>query len=239
MIRVLLFAVLLAGSATADPVRFVEETEIEGVRVRIPMEVSMTAVSETDLRIKITGDLGRIQDVLPAILSRHIENECDKRTSIAVTDVSAEETRIKLVGQLQAYRWLCTDGERGAEMLRQTARVETVLGGQIEDGCLVMRVVSTDLQPDGLTGALMNLTGFTGRLNGDLETRLDAALRDDDNCIGMPDEFQAFDARITGGGFRDIGGGRIGAEIDGQMDISAQNFIRLVHLLGRQGKLGD
>ena len=239
MIRLVLFALLLAGAAGADPVRFVEETEIEGVRVRIPMAVSMEAETATGLRLKITGDLGAIQDVLPAVLSRHIENECDRRTSIAVTGVTAEETRIRLTGQLQAYRWLCNGGERGAEMLRQTAQVETVLGGRIEDGCLVMRVVSTDVRPDGLTGALMNLTGFTGRLNRELDERLDAALRDDDNCIDMPDEFRAFDAEITGGGFRDIGEGRIGAEIDGRMEISAWNFIRLVHLLGRQGKLGD
>ncbi len=235
----ILFAALLTGQAAADPVRFVEETEIEGVTVRIPMAVSMTAETATGLSLKITGDLGVVQDILPAVLSRHIDYECDRRTSIAVTDVTAEGTQIKLKGQLQAYRWLCNNGTRGAEMLRQTARVETVLGGRIEDGCLVMRVVSTDVRPDGLTGALMNLSGFTGRLNRDLEARLDAALRDDDNCIDMPDEFRAFDAEITGGGFRDIGDGRIGAELDGRMEISASNFIRLVHLMGRQGKLGD
>lgn len=239
MWRSLLIAGLLALPASADPVRFTETMRIDGVRFPVPMELTLVPRSETALALRLEGDLTAVQKNLPAILSQHIENTCDTRTSIAVTDVVADGSKVRLAGQLQARRWTCRSGERGGELFRQTADVETVLGGRIENGCLVMRVISTDLRPDGLSGALMNLTGFTDRMNARLEAELDEALREDDACIELPEEFQAFDAEITGGGFREIGEGGLGAVITARMSVSAANFVELMHVLGRNGKLGD
>ncbi len=244
MPRALLLAMLLlaTSAASADPVRFQETVKIEGIRFRVPMQVELDALTETRVRVRVTGDLEKIQLNLPAFLSRHIENTCERRISVAVTDARAEAETIRLSGQLQAVVRICREvnGEPiNEEMLRQTASVETVLGGELVDGCLVMRVIRTTVRPDGLTGALMNATGYTAQLNRDLERKLDEALTEDDNCIDLPAEFRAFDAVITSGGFRDIGEGTIGAFIEGEMEINAANFIRLIELLGAKGKLGD
>ncbi len=64
-------------------------------------------------------------------------------------------------------------------------------------------------------------------------------LRGDDTCIHIPRDFRAFETRVTGGGFRDLGGGRVGAVLNGTMEINARNFIKLIHVLGEDGRLGD
>ena len=125
------------------------------------------------------------------------------------------------------------------ELLRQTADVRVRLRGEVRSGCLQMQVVAAALDPDGLTGAFLDVTGWTERLTRELGASLNEALGEEENCIRIPPEFAVFDARITGGGFREIGEGRIGARLRARLVVDATNFIRLVHLLGREGRLGD
>ena len=232
---------LIGGQAFADPVPFRETLRIEGQKISIPMSVSLAATSDTQVLLNIRGDLAPLQAALPTILSQVIEDDCEERTAIAVTRGRADGEEIVLEGQLQHRRWLCPGGRDTfrTELLKQTADVRVRLFGEVVDGCLLMRVRSARIDPDGLTGALLDATGLTEKLTRDLGKRLDKALTEDDNCIDIPPEFQAFETRVTGGGFRDLGEGRIGAVIRGAMEINAENFIRLVHLLGREGRLGE
>ena len=241
MVRVFLVVLALAVPAAADPVPFREIVELEGQRFTIPMSVTMVAADETEVVLTFDGDLGQIQDKLPGLLSQVGSETCDERTAVAVTEGRAEGADLLIKGQLQYRRWNCPDGtvESRVELLRQTADVTLRMRGAVREGCLQMQVTALSVDPDGLTGALLNLTGLTERLTRDLGASLNTALGEAENCIRIPDEFAVFDARVTGGGFREIGEGRIGARLRARMTVDAQNFIRLVHLLGREGRLGD
>lgn len=229
----------LALPALADPVPFTESVTVEGRRFPIPMTVDMRTLSETELALTVSGDLGILQANLPALLSQVFEDGCEGRSAIAVTDVTASGRDIRILGQLQVRRHLCVGGGRGPELLRQTADVEVVLSGRLIGGCLAMEVRRATLRPDGFTGAILDATGATERITRDLQADLDSALREGDNCIEIPDEFRTFDTQVTGGGFREIGDGRLGAVIHGRMTVSAKNFVRLIELLGREGRLGE
>lgn len=237
----LLLALAALAPARAETVAFTESLRIEDTRLPVPMTLTMEATSATDLDLVLRGDLGRVQENLPALLSRVIEDECDSRTAIAVTRVVAEKRRIRLSGQLQARRYLCLGGnsDTRAELLKQTAEVEVILRGGLEGRCLRMNVHRAHIRPDGVTGALMNATGLTERLSRDLQESLDRTLAGDENCFDLPDELQAFDTEITDGWFTDRGDGRLGAVIRGRMTVTAENLIGLVTLLGAKGRLGD
>ncbi len=241
MVRVLIALLALAGPAFADPVPFREIVELEGQRFTIPMSVTLVAADETEVVMTFDGDLGQIQDNMPGLLSQVVSESCEERTAVAVTGGRAEGSDIVIEGQLQFRRWTCPDGteESRAELLRQTADVTVRMRGEVRRGCLQMRVTALSVDPDGLTGALLNLTGLTERLTRELGASLNTALGEAENCIRIPDEFAVFDTRVTGGGFRDIGDGRIGARLRARMTVDAQNFIALVHLLGREGRIGD
>ena len=248
MIRLALFVLLVLAAlpqtarAETEVVRFTQEARIDGARLPIPMQLYLSELSETRIAVTLAGDLGRVQAAIPALLSRRLEETCERDIAIAVTDARAEGANIRLTGQLQASIYGCRDtGERQIRemLLRQTASVSALLGGRIEGGCLVARVIDTDVRPDGLTGALFDAVGYTPRLNRDLEAQLSRALREQDGCFDLPEEFQAVDTRITGGGFRDLGDGRIGAQIHATMEITAANVIRLIGILDAQGQFGD
>ncbi|MDU8943106.1 hypothetical protein [Ovoidimarina sediminis] len=241
MLRALAVLCLSALPALADPVPFREIVELEGVRFTIPMSVTLVAADETEVVLTFDGDLGQIQDNLPGLLSQVVSETCEERTAVAVTGGRAEGAELVLEGQLQFRRWACPgdDAASRIELLRQTADVTVRLRGEIRAGCLQMRVVSAKLRPDGLTGAFLNVTGWTERLTRELGASLNEALGEEENCIRIPPEFAVFDTRVTGGGFREIGEGRIGARLRARMVVDAEKFIRLVHLLGREGRLGD
>jgi hypothetical protein len=244
MIRLFFLGLVFAcaTSAMGDPVRFVEITEIEDQPFTIPMTIEMEAATSSKVVLKLAGDLTEVHAALPALLSRVIDARCDREIALAVSEARAIKQTLRLRGQLQATLWRCDDNSTIATRLprlNQTADIETVLSGRMINGCLVMRVVSTDLDFDGFTGAILDVTGLTRRFNRRLEERLDKTLRDRQSCISLPEEFEAFDTQITGGRFLDIGDGAIGAEIDATMEITAANFIELIHILGQAGKLGD
>ena len=238
----LCFALLVAclPARAAETVSFTETVRIEGQEFRIPMTARLRALSDETLRIVVRGDLGQIQDNLPALLSRRLESDCEADSALAVTEVSITGAVIRIAGQLQTRRYLCLGGgENRAELLRQTANVAVRLSGSLEEGCLVMQVIGVDLAPDGITGALMDVSGLTDRLRGQLEARLDEAFTSEENCLRIPEEFEAFDTRIIGGGFREREDGRLGALIRGEMTVTSENLIRLIALLGRKGRIGD
>ena len=238
--RLLLLLLLFAGGgAAAQTVRFTDSATIDGVRFPIPMAIHLRAETETELILTLQGDLGAIQRNMPALLSQELEDGCSGRSAIAVTEAVAEGENIRLFGQLQTRRYLCVGGSRGAELLRQTAEVEVLLAGGMVGECLVMRVRTAAVRPDGVTGGVLNVTGLSQTITRRLGESLDKALRDGDNCIDIPEEFQAFDARITGGGFREIGEGGLGAEIHGTLTINTTNFIELMGILEEKGRLGD
>lgn len=90
-----------------------------------------------------------------------------------------------------------------------------------------------------LADRVLDAAGPSRPIAREREHSLGEAQEEDENCILAPEEFRAIDARITGGGFRDIGGGQLGAQMHGLMNVDAKNFIGVVHLLGRKGRLGQ
>ena len=234
-----LFVLAASAASSAEIVRFKDSATINGTRFTIPMAISLRPLSETDLSLTVHGNLLSIQRNLPALLSQELENDCAGRSAIAVTDARAEGADVRVRGQLQTRRYLCVGETRGGELLRQTANVEVLLGGGMVGECLVMRVKTAMVSPDGVTGGLLNMTGLTETITRRLGEALNDALKDGENCIDIPEEFLAFDTRIIGGGFRDIGEGRLGAEIRGEMTVNTENFIELMKVLEKKGRLGE
>ena len=238
-----IIAMCALSPALADPVEFSDSIKIGDQRFDVPMYLSMRAETETDLVFRIIGDLSDVQDALPAMMSRTIRETCDEQTVLRVDEVRAEGDVVRLEGRLRARRWRCVDGERSTETLDQSADIETTLISNIEDGCLILSPGETDLRPDGVTGALFNLSGVTAQIEREIQKSLESTLEDEKDCFDLPQELLAFDTELTGGGFRAIapleGQARLGAVIDGRMEISSWNFIGLMHLLGRDGQLGD
>lgn len=233
-----------APAAAALPrtatVRFTETVTLDGRQFQVPVVLGMETTGETGLALTLRGDLGTVQAALPALLSQVIEDECDRTTALALRDVTAVRNRIRLSGQLQARRYVCLgEPETRAEVLDQTAEVEVVLRGLLRDGCLAMRVVRAEIRPDGLTGALLDATGMTTRLTRDLRARVEEEFAAGENCIDLPEEFRAFGTEITGGRFEEIGEGRLGAVVEGRMEVTAAGVVDLIVLLGRKGKLGE
>lgn len=236
-----LICLCLAGPAMADPVQFRESIRVEGREFPVPMAVNLRALSETRVAMSFHGNLTALQDALPGLLSREVESTCDERTAVRVDDVVAEGPELVLRGRMQYRRWSCNGGDYETRSLQfsQSADVFVRMAGEIMRGCLVMQVSEALIEPDGLAGALLDASGLTERLTRELAGRMNESLAEDAACLEIPEEFQAFDAVVTGGGFRDLGNGRIGAVIHSAMDVNAENFIRLVHLLGREGRLGE
>lgn len=240
MVRCLM-CLIMASPALAEPVQFRESFTVEGQRFTVPMAVNMRALSETKVALSFHGNLTSLQNALPALLSREIESTCDERTAVKVNQVVAQGPELVIRGRMQYRRWDCENGDFESRSLQfsQSADVTVRMTGIIERGCLVMRVSGALIDPDGFMGALLDASGLTERLTRDLAGRMNESLAEDENCLDIPEEFQVFDALITGGGFQDLGDGKIGAVIHSAMDVNAENFIRLVRLLGREGRLGD
>lgn len=246
MIRPLALCLALAAAPAPlkalDVITFSEEARIEGTRLPVDMQLYLDALSDTRLAVTLAGDLWNIQRNIPAILSRQLEDSCQRDIAIAVSDAQAEGAMIRLNGQLQATLYGCreAEGRQIREMLLdQTASVSALLEGRLNGECLEAGVVETEVRPDGLTGALFDAVGYTPVLARELQEQLDAFLTEQENCFEMPPELKALDTRITGGGFRDLGEGRIGAVIHGTIDTTAQNVIDLITLLDAQGQFGD
>lgn len=231
-----------APLSALDVITFSEDARIDEARLPVPMQLYLDALSETRLAVTLAGDLWNIQRNIPAILSQQLEDNCQRDIAIAVSDARAEGRMIRINGQLQATLYACRDtGERQVRemLLDQTASISALLEGRLAGECLEAQVLETDVRPDGLTGALFDAVGYTPVLARELERQLDDFLSEQENCFELPPELKALDTRITGGGFRDLGDGRIGAEIHGTIDTTAENVIELITLLNEQGQFGN
>lgn len=231
----------VAPTAVAQAISLTETVTVEGTEFPVPMEIRLKPESDTQMTMIVTGDLGALQDNLPALLSRRIEDGCENETAIAVDAAAASGQDLRLTGQIRTIRYLCSGEfvEDRTVVLRQTADIDLTLTGRVEDGCLVIRLKAFTLDPDGLGGAVLDLTGMTERMTRDVETRLERALGRASTCIDIPREFRMFDARVTGGGFRAGENGRLGAVIRADLTVTARNLVRLLRLLERDGKLGN
>ena len=221
----------------ADPILYESTLEIEDVEFPVPMALTLVPESETGVLVFLQADLGIVQQSLPGLLSRRIEDDCDRELAVAVEGGTIEVETLRLTGQLQAKVYACFGGKRGARLLKQNADVSLDLLARLEDGGLVSRVTDIEIDPEGLSGDLMGLLGVTSSLEDDIKADIEKDLNGTDNCLSLPEEFSALDTMVTGGRFIDLGGGRIGAEIAGSMELGSQNFIRLMHVLGQNGAL--
>lgn len=246
MIRLALALLLLALPATAqpedgsgsDPIRFTRTIKVDDRRVRVPMRLYLAEESEKVVLLTLTGDLTRLQKRLPRILSREIANGCEDEMRVDVTSVEADARDIRITGRVEARRHLCLGERRMSELLRQTATVNLRLSGRVTGGCLRMRVAEAEIVPDGATGALLTATGVTERLSNGLRERVDEELAEG-ACLDLPDELVALDTRLTGGHFRELGEGGLGAVLNARMTVTAANVIALIRLLAEDGSFKD
>lgn len=241
MLSVLVALAWPAAAVGADPppLRLAHVQDVNGIAIRVPMELYLSAATETRLDVKLAGNLRAFQANLPALLSQVVEDSCDRRIGFEVTRGTAEGDRIRLQGRVQAILYRCRNADRATRrrLLSNITEIDLLLDARLKDDCLFAELVSLDLDPGGLTGFTMNILGLTERIGTRVQQTVNATLADADSCLDMPDALKVLDARLVSGGFRDFGGGEMGFVLKGAITVSARNTLALLDLIDAQALL--
>ncbi|MCR9085984.1 MAG: hypothetical protein NXH97_04470 [Rhodobacteraceae bacterium] len=244
LIRAVAAALLaLMGTALAadpEPLRLSHDLEVEGRTIRVPMELYLTPQSETDIAVKVAGNLRALQRQLPALLSDVVQDDCRMRVGLQIDETLAEGDHIRGRGRVQVQFFRCNaeeDKSSRRRLISHITAVDALMLGGIRDNCLDAELKDLTLDPSGLVGAALNITGLTRRIEATVRTELNEILNEDQNCLDLPEALQLLDTTITSGGFRDFGGGEMGFVVKGRVTVNAQNVTDLLTLIDRQGRL--
>ncbi|MEM1385912.1 MAG: hypothetical protein AAGG06_20055, partial [Pseudomonadota bacterium] len=140
--------------------------------------------------------------------------------------------------QVQFFRCNAEDDKSSRRrLISHITAVDALMLGGIRDNCLDAELKDLTLDPSGLVGAALNITGLTRRIEATVRTELNEILNEDQNCLDLPEALQLLDTTITSGGFRDFGGGEMGFVVKGRVTVNAQNVTDLLTLIDRQGRL--
>ena len=239
----LLLALSLARpAAAADPIRFTHDIDTARGRIAIPMDLYLTAVSNDLVRVKVAGNLGRLQAALPLILSRVVEDTCTRRIGVEVQDIRPEVDSLRVTGRIQIITYRCPDREDLASRRRWFSNItgfDALMHGRIEDNCLYAELTDLSVAPSGLVGGIINLLGLRNRIAARAREAVNGALSENLRCIDLPARLKLLDTHIASGGFRDFGDGQMGFVVKGTIDVRARNLIALISVLARQNDLED
>jgi hypothetical protein len=228
------------GALAQAPIRFTHVVNQGDLTLPVATELFLRPVSNDLIDVKVAGDLGPLQAELPAILSRVIEDSCRRRIGLEIREVRAEGDAVRLDGRIQFLRYRCRDPEdfgTRRQLFHNTTEIDALLGGQVADDCLHLRLDELSLEPGGVAGGILNATGMTGRISERAREALNDSLQNRVRCIDLPDALDRIDTRLRGGGLRDFGDGRMGFVVTGTIDVRASNVVDLVRLLARNGGL--
>jgi hypothetical protein len=240
MLRLIALLVLAALPATGQTQRFAfsQTLDLEGQRVPVSILVRLDAVNERTIEARADGDLRHVQAVLPDILSDVLDLSCTRRIAYRLDRLRAEGGLLRANGTVEVTLYGCNgfeDLSYRVRFLTNTTTVEAVLAGGIEAGCVTARLNSLQIQPSGLIGAVLDITGLATTIADDLRGEINAALDQPDNCLDLPEALQALNTRVTRGGFRDLGDGMLGFFIEGGIDVTAPNVLSLLGHLEAEG----
>jgi len=229
----------LPFGAGADPLRFTHVLEVEEFRIPVAMELYLTPRSETVIHAKVAGNLARLQRRLPALLSDVAQDDCTTRIAFQTDEAFAQGDAIRARGRVQIQRFTCRNGDFDTrrQIFNHITTVDLLLAGTITDDCLDADLKELELNPSGLVGGALNITGLSKRIQNTVRRDLNEMLNSEENCLEMPEALQALDTGIQRGGFRDFGGGELGFVIEGRVDVQAKNVINLLTLLYEEGLL--
>ncbi|MEM1152303.1 MAG: hypothetical protein AAGI03_17450 [Pseudomonadota bacterium] len=232
----------LPGQADPKPLVFTESLELEGLRIAVPMELYLSADSETHLAVKVAGNLANLQRRLPELLSDVVQDDCEMRVAFQVDEAKAEGDAIRANGRVQVRLYLCNQAQEKSSRTRLISHitaVDVLLRGGIKNNCLDAELSELALDPTGLVGAVLNISGLTQRIQTTVRDEVNAILNEEENCLELPDAMQLLDTTIVSGGFRDFGSGTLGFVVKGRVDLRANNVIALLGLVYDEGLLNQ
>lgn len=235
-----LFLSALPLGADPDPLRFDHVLEIDDLTIPVPMELYLTPRSQTVIHAKVAGNLAQLQRHLPALLSDVAQDDCTTRIAVQTDDAIAQGDGIRARGRVQIQQFLCNrdnDFDSRVRIFNHVTTVDLLLVGGIANDCLDARLDELELNPSGLVGGVLNITGLTRRIQETVRTELNEILNSEENCLEMPEALQVLNTRVERGGFRDFGDGELGFVIQGTVDLQSQNVIDLLALLYEEGLL--
>lgn len=247
MLRSLLILAIASTIATAParaadppPLRFSESLEVDGIKIPIPIELYLTARTQTQIAIKVAGNLRQLQRRLPQFLSDVAQDDCEMRVALQVDDAQAVGDDIRATGRVQVQLFFCNDAQEKSSRFRYFSHITTVsvlLNGGIRNNCLDAELKELALDPTGLVGGLLNITGLTRQIETTVRTEVNSILNQDQNCLELPEGLKLLEAKIESGGFRDFGGGELGFVIKASVNLQSDNVISLLELVYDRGLL--
>jgi hypothetical protein len=232
-------AVSLAG---APPLRTVHTLELEGKKLRVPLEIYLEAQGKTRIDMKVAGNLAEMQRALPAILSAVIEDTCRRRIGLEITEVYADADILRGNGRVQLISYACNqaqDRDRRRRLFSNVTAVDAVFKGRVVDNCVEASLVDLTINPSGLIGAAMNVTRLSQRVAQRVRAQINDKVNDKDTCVDLPDALKLLNTHLRSGGFRDFGGGKMGFVVKGTVEVTATNIINLLDLMATKGALDD
>ncbi|TPE52472.1 hypothetical protein [Amaricoccus solimangrovi] len=238
----LAWAFPFAAAGEEAPIRFRHVLQTGRGPVPVSMELYLEAVNDDVIALKVAGDLAPLQEALPGLLSKVVEDTCTRRIGVEVQSVRAEVDSLRLLGRVQIITYRCPDpsdlGSRQRRLGNITA-FDALVGGRIEDNCLGGEVAELSLDPKGLVGGILNLLGLSERIARRARETINETLGNEMKCIELPEKLRILHTNLSSGGFRDFGDGKMGFVVKGSINVRAGNLVSLVKVLAEEGELRD
>jgi len=197
-----------------------------------------TRASPTRLHLNAFVDLRGFKDKAPEILTRLLEESCNRQIYLEIREVTAKEHTIEVQDSARAQFSRCKrSGGKGIQYFGAT--VDAVAVGKAELGgqCLNFSIESVDLDPRGFIGAVTELFGLIRCINEAVIEKGGEFLAAHPVCPLLPEEFGVLDPSYDSGSKRGEVPGGMGTAIAGSVDVSAATTIALLSEFKARGLL--
>lgn len=204
----------------------------------LPYTLYLTLKDTGPTRLGMTAflDLRSFQKHAPWIFSGVLQETCQRKFSLAVSDVQADADTLVAKGQVQAKFYACDTDDpethyRGVLLFGQNVDVIVKAAAEVEQNCLHVRLRDIDLELQGVVGTLSDLIGLTDKAREVILAQGTEVLAENPVCPELPSELAGLEPRFTSGGIREIGTGGVGATLSGSVDTSAETLLDLIAVL--------
>ncbi len=239
-----------AQKVTIDPasysgdVVFKLDNEFSTAKGQLPLVLYLGVAAESKTRIQLNAfvDLRQIQSRLPDLVTGVIDETCDRRIELDLTNIRSEADAVRARGVIQVTFFNCNEtqalsGDQGVTRFSQTVDAEAVISGRLEEDCVFFELQELDLQSRGVWSFFTSLVFSSESTRKAVLTKVNSFLSDNPVCPELPAELSALSPRFYSGSMREIGQGGIGAEMSGSIDISAPALIQLLTAIQDRGLL--
>lgn len=242
----LALVLLAAGySSVAQQVDFnLDETlTMRDTEIAFQLDLGLSAVSPTRVRVDALLDLRDLQQRLPELLAGEpVSDGCGNSTVLEEFALMARDSIVGVSGTLQSRFYECS---RTSETGFQRGELKTELGlgftgeatTDIAENCVVFSLGELDVRPlkdiaEG-TEDSENLAAARTLL---LEA-VNLILADSPLCLELPPELASLDPHFDSAGPREIGEGGFGVELRGSVDVSTQTILAILRVLQSEGAI--